>query len=232
MAQKLTYEYVKKYFEDNDCELLENIYVNSGTKMKYKCVCENISHIKFNQFRIGQRCMNCSGFQKHSQEYIEQYFKNQGCELLDVYVNNSTKIKYKCKCSKISLISFNNFKSGCRCINCKKEILSISKCGKNNYNWIKDRSKVETLQRIREKSITYTKKYRKINKIYGRHIHVDHIFPIKAFVENGIYDLDIINHISNLRVISSKENLSKKDKYNKNEFKNYLQYLFLTNMVR
>jgi hypothetical protein len=40
--KKYTIETVKQYFKDNGYELLENEYINTHTKMKYKC---NNNHI-------------------------------------------------------------------------------------------------------------------------------------------------------------------------------------------
>lgn len=45
MPSKLTYEFVKQYFKEQKCELLETEYINANTKMKYVCVCKNESYI-------------------------------------------------------------------------------------------------------------------------------------------------------------------------------------------
>jgi hypothetical protein len=54
-------------------------------------------------------------------------------------------------------------------------------------------------------------------------IHIDHIIPVKAFVENGITDPRIINHLSNLKPMFSRENLSKSWKYDIDEFEAYMR---------
>lgn len=51
MVKKLTYEVVKNEFLINNCELLESEYINSYTKMRYKCKCGNLSEIKYNNFK-------------------------------------------------------------------------------------------------------------------------------------------------------------------------------------
>jgi hypothetical protein len=57
---------------------------------------------------------------KFTFEYVYQYFLDQGCELLeDHYVNNLTKMKYRCVCGNIAYISFTCFKDrGQRCMKC------------------------------------------------------------------------------------------------------------------
>ena len=117
--KKHTFEYVKQYFKDKGCELLEKEYKNSNTKMKYRCKCGNISEICFNNFKNGQRCKKCSGNEKLTYKYVYNKFKDNDCELLEKkYKNNMTKMKYKCKCGNISKICFSHFKNGQRCRKC------------------------------------------------------------------------------------------------------------------
>jgi hypothetical protein len=54
--------------------------------------------------------------------------------------------------------------------------------------------------------------------------HVDHIFPIKAFIDYGISDLKVINALDNLRPLGAIENMCKNASYDKNEFERYLRY--------
>lgn len=119
MSKRLTYKYVRDYFKEHNCELLEKEYKNNSTKMEYRCECKNVSRITFHSFQRGRRCSKCGNNEKLTFEYVYNYFKNQGCELLDEkYVNNRTKMKYECNCGNISDICFNNFKQGNRCKKC------------------------------------------------------------------------------------------------------------------
>ena len=121
MPKKLTYDYVKNYFKEQGCELLKKKYKNNITKMKYRCSCGNISKICFASFKKGHRCMEC-GAKKHTFKYIKDYFNRHNCQLLEKeYINNSTKMKYKCSCGNISKICFHNFKQGQKCKKCGTE---------------------------------------------------------------------------------------------------------------
>lgn len=52
-------------------------------------------------------------------EYVRQFFKDHGCELLSTeYINNSTALNYICKCGEIGNTMFNNFKKRLRCDKC------------------------------------------------------------------------------------------------------------------
>jgi hypothetical protein len=53
--------------------------------------------------------------------------------------------------------------------------------------------------------------------------HIDHIFPIKAFLDYGISDLKLINDLGNLRPILAVDNHSKNARYSKEDFLLYLR---------
>ena len=112
---------VRKYFEDHDCELLETKYINSKTLMRYECSCGNDDcKIRFEDFKRGQRCIECSGNKKLTLEYVKQYFEDNDCKLIEKeYVNVDTLMEYECKCgNKECKITFSNFKQGRRCNEC------------------------------------------------------------------------------------------------------------------
>jgi len=127
MPAKHTYEFVKQYFEERGCELLEEEYVGARIKMEYRCSCENISKICFSSFQQGHRCRKCAIERnvkktKRTFKYVYNYFEKQGCELLEKeYINSKTKMRYKCSCGNISETIFNSFQQGYRC----------QKCGRN-----------------------------------------------------------------------------------------------------
>jgi hypothetical protein len=124
MGKKLTFEFVKQYFDEQGCELLEKEYINCKTKLKYKCSCGDINKINFHKFKKGQRCRKCRNVKignkkRFSYKYVYNYFKNNNCNLLEKqYIRDSIKMKYKCSCGHISKIRFNNFRKGERCIKC------------------------------------------------------------------------------------------------------------------
>lgn len=52
--------------------------------------------------------------------------------------------------------------------------------------------------------------------------HIDHVFPIKAFMEHNIHDIKIINCLENLQPLTKTDNLTKSDKYDKSHFLEWL----------
>lgn len=75
--KKHTIESVRRYFKDNNCELLEKEYKNNHYTMIYMCKCGNLSKISLSNFKKGKRCAKCGGTERHTFRYIKQFFKNK-----------------------------------------------------------------------------------------------------------------------------------------------------------
>jgi uncharacterized phage-like protein YoqJ len=176
--RKFTQTEVEQYFEDNGCKLVDK-YKDARTKMKYICSCGNASSISLDNFKKGKRCQTCANRKsreklKHSYEYIYNYFKENGCELLSsTYINGKTKLEYRCVCGNISKITFADFQRGKRCWNCKsrktgdrdrlsfdfvKKEFKVGGCILLSESYINAHQKLEYICECGEKSfITYDK---------------------------------------------------------------------------
>jgi hypothetical protein len=256
---RLTFDYVKNFFEKHGCVLLETEYKNARTKIKYKCSCGNISEIVFDSFRRGNRCRQCgqkrcADKQRYTQEEIAIIFEKKGCKLLGKYKSALKPVEYVCSCGKKSIILLNNFKLGNRCKTC-----GIAKrSGEHHYEWRKDRETKHRDDLFRQRcyklvrmvlNVTGRVKNKHTAELLGydykqlqNHItkhpnydsvkdskwHIDHIFPIKAFVDHNITDLALINCLENLRPISQFENSSKNAKYCHLEFHKWLKIKGIT----
>ena len=65
---------------------------------------------------------------KHTIEYIKNYFVERECVLLSgVYVNNATKMQFKCRCGHVSHIPFAQFRKSPQCNQCGIAQLKLSK---------------------------------------------------------------------------------------------------------
>jgi hypothetical protein len=119
--KKLTYEEVYNYFKEQGCELLEKEYINSSTKMKYRCVCGNIDYKTWIHFKRGQRCKKCGRQkqiekQKTNIEDIRKFFEKHGFVLIsNEYDNVNTVLKCKCTCGNIAFRTWAAFKQAPRC---------------------------------------------------------------------------------------------------------------------
>ncbi len=182
---------------------------------------------------------------KHDLEFVVDVFEKAGCRLINtVYNNNQELLNYECVCGRKAKISFANFQFGHRCSLCRVDNMS----GDKHHNWEPDRELLALKRKIRARSHTHIKhllkrtgknKLQKSVSILGytqkqlrEHLmshpnwplvkdgawHIDHIFPVKAFLDHGIQDLKIINCLENLRPLTSTENLKKSGKYDKIAF--------------
>lgn len=190
--------------------------------------------------------------QRLSHEYVFEYFKSQSCELLDQYIDAKTLMNFKCSCGNLGKCSWNSFFYGTRCKECGQKRLIISRSGTNNYQWIPDREKKKENDDFKQRCYkmlrialtcsgqrktcrteqmlgysiknfqSYIKNHSNWKNVEGKRWHVDHIFPIKAFVDYGIKDIQVINCLENLQPLLYNENISKSGKYDPQEFEKWL----------
>jgi len=167
MGKKLTYELIKGYFKEQSCEMLEKEYENANTPMRYKCRCGHISQTTFGNFKRYQKCKKCavktiSEKNRYSFNFVYNYFKKRDCELLEKkYKNVNTKMRYICGCGDISEISFDCFKRGHRCNECRIKKISGAKC----YLWNPDLSDEERdYSKNRQNNPLYKKWRRQVYK--------------------------------------------------------------------
>lgn len=138
----MTYDEVKAEFKRNNCELLEAEYVNTKTKMRYVCECGEESEIAYEKFKVGRRCKSCgiaknANSQRHSHEYVRNFFEERGCVLLSAeYHNTDEPLDYRCECGNISKIRFYDFKKGKRCKSCGNS--KVSELRKFSYEYVRD----------------------------------------------------------------------------------------------
>lgn len=193
--KQLSYEDVKKYFSDNQCQLLETNYINANTPMNYICSCGNESKIQFKHFKNGSRCYKC-GLDKQKRFGSENHYWNP----------DRTYVKQRELFSK-------------KCINLLRDSMKRIKLEKNNQTQVLlGYSKLEF-----QKYITSHPDYEEAN--INNDLTIDHIFPVKAFVEHGLCQeehLKIVNCLENLRPLDRRLNSSKGKKYNPEKFIEFL----------
>jgi len=251
---RLSYDYVKQFFADQGCELLEMEYKNARAKLRYRCVCGEESEIVFDSFRKGNRCRKCGNKkiaekQTLTHEHVKLYFQSKGCELLDNYVRSAIPVRYRCKCGEESKTTLSNFKKHSRCPTCSLK----GRSGENHYEWRPDRESVILEHIFRQRCYKILKcglnatgriknnrtaillgynnkqlqeritKHPAWEQVKNNIWHVDHVFPVKAFVDYNIQDIKLINTLENLRPMIGKENCGKSGSYNKSDFELWLK---------
>lgn len=249
---KRTTEEAAQYFKEQGCELLDE-YVGCMLPMDYKCSCGCYGTTTWNNFTKGKRCGNCTKHgqsKKRSLKQVKQIFKDRGCEFLDdEFMGIHHKHRYICKCGSESKITFAGFHhQGQYCFECGRQKNTVS----GNHGWIEDRKQKRLNDLFRKrcyKALNSSLKAVGKDKVgrtsdmlgYGpkelqEHItqhpnwekvkdgnwHIDHIWPIKAFVDHGIDDITLINRLDNLRPVTQVANNVKHAKYDEEAFEKWL----------
>lgn len=191
-------EFVKNYFYENGCELLEKEYKNARKKLKYKCCCGKVSEICFFSFKSGNRCRECG-----NKKVSEWLIKNRQKE------NNPRWIKDR-EAKRLN----ENF-----CENCRRMVKRTLK--------MFDQAKISKTEEILGYRFFELKAHLKSHdnwiKVKDKNWHIDHIFPLKAFVDYGILDARLANCLDNLQPMLGIENISKSAKYDREVFENWLE---------
>jgi len=119
--RKLTYQYVKNLFLNNNMELLSTDYQNTQQKLKYICLKCKYEGVKtFGNLSQGKGCPSCAGILKYTYEEAKYFFFKKDMKLLSKeYKNNLQKLKYKClKCGYIGTKALGSLLSGNLCPSC------------------------------------------------------------------------------------------------------------------
>jgi hypothetical protein len=186
-------------------------------------------------------------------EDIEKYFESQGCVLLSKYTHHRIRLQYRCSCGNISTTLWHDFKAGHRCEMCGHIRTGQKLTGNANGGWKHDREAVwakrnaqrrmgqllrnclKRLGRCKEERtsdilgysphelMAHIQAHWNWVNVDPNNYHIDHIFPIQAFIDHGISDPRIINALDNLRPCKPFDNLSKGDWYNEEHFVTYCQ---------
>lgn len=249
---KRTTQEVAEYFKQHGCELLGVYRgALSPMSYKCSCgQYSQISWNSFSNGKRCGHCVKHGQKKKRSLEEIRQIFEERNCIFLDEeFKDIHHKHRYRCKCGTESEISFAAFHHQAQnCKFCAKEKCS----GVNHHSWHKDREKyrkdrlfatrcgnmvrrvLRSLNKLKisrssdilgydsETLLHHIKSHPSWSSIDGDDWVIDHIFPITAFIEHGVYDVVIINCLDNLQPLSSFANLSKGNRYNKEEFRQWL----------
>jgi hypothetical protein len=138
---RLSYDIVKKSFENRGYTLLEMKYINSTTRMRFNCLIHGEQTITYNSLRCGGGCMDCgiesrSNKHKLSIEFVKQEYKNRRYTLLeDYYINSTTPMKYLCNIHGEQIGTYNNLRSGSGCLLCGTLMVKKKNSGENCWNW-------------------------------------------------------------------------------------------------
>lgn len=197
-----TFEEVKDFFDKAGCVFLDDFYINAHNKINFICSCGAKAKKCLYDFLRGGRCSNC---------WHDRSADGQRGEKSSMYNPDRELIKLKSKIND----------------KCKHMVQNCLKITKKN----KSRKTEELLGYTRTDLLNRIQNHSNWNYVKTTNWHLDHIFPISAFVEYNILDLKMINALDNLQPLLAKDNLSKNDKYDYQEFIKYLTNKYGTEVL-
>ena len=113
MGKKLTYDYVKRYIENEGYELLSKEYLGYKAKLLVRCPNNHEYEVTYNDFQQKRRCPHCLDKINWDIEKVERAFKERGYTLLSTeYVNCKQKLDYVCPNGHKHSITISKFMSG------------------------------------------------------------------------------------------------------------------------
>jgi very-short-patch-repair endonuclease len=161
-----TYEEIKKIIEENGSKLLtlKEEYKNTKQLLKISCAkCGEVYLRSYSDFITNKNkiCLLCvikyiSQLKKHTQEYVDNFIKENNCKLLSKYNKANEYIDIECSCGNIFKTTFNDFNSGNkrRCNECSGKISN----GESFFiNWLNSNNIKYDFQKTFEdcKNLTY-----------------------------------------------------------------------------
>jgi hypothetical protein len=141
--RRLSYEDVKKSFENKGYVLLEDTYLNNRQKLKYICPNhpDKDNYITYSDFQQGVGCAYCAGLKKNTFEEVKKIFEDNNFTLLDIeYINTESPLKCHCNVHSniIQYKSLHLFKQGHKCAYCMGKIATYETSLGFNYPEIRD----------------------------------------------------------------------------------------------
>jgi DNA-directed RNA polymerase subunit M/transcription elongation factor TFIIS len=200
---KLSNEILDVRLKNRNIQRIDN-YINNNTKIQFKClICNNILFIKPNDILMNHGCSYCAKVKKLSNEILDVRLKNRNIQRIDNYINNRTKIQFKCLiCNNIWNAKPNNILDNNQiCPKC-----AIGKSEKNIYDLIYKINKFSNFHHHKLIIIN--------NKKYFVDFYFENNLGVKVIIEyNGKQHYEPVNFggISKERANINFENQQKRD---------------------
>lgn len=166
--KRITYEFIKEAFEEENYILLSKEYKNARTKLNYICSNGHTHAITWDKWKQNNRCPYCYGNVKHTYAFINNSFESDGYKILsNVYINSGVKIKYRCSVGHTHSITWDGWKQGHRCPTCATKAIAMH--NRKNIDDIRDSFKKENYILL---STTYNNNKQKLKyRCPNGHIH-------------------------------------------------------------
>lgn len=130
MGSRITISICAKIAKKNGGKILSKHYVNAKSKMTWQCAMGHKWDACYDHIRSGSWCHICNGGVRKTIEECHLLAKNIGGECLSTkYINQTKKLKWKCKCGNIFYRNYKSVKRGSWCQKCSnKTAITLEYC--------------------------------------------------------------------------------------------------------
>lgn len=130
--KKLTIDFVREKFENENYILLSSEYTGAFGKLNYICSNGHVHNISWNQWQQGKRCPYCCGNARLTIDFIKSELTKENYILLTTeYINNRQKLEYICPSGHKYSTCWDDWNRGKRCKMCD----NINRFGSGNHQW-------------------------------------------------------------------------------------------------
>ena len=133
-SMRIDIEFIRAEFKKEGYILLTTVYINNDQKLEYICPMGHRGSTSWSNWssKASNRCGICANNIKLTIEFIREEFAKEGYVLLSTeYINNRTKLKYRCKHGHTHYTTWGDWVDGCRCPTCWSESI----IGPGNPAW-------------------------------------------------------------------------------------------------
>jgi len=123
VPKKSTIQEMQKMAHKKEGSCLSNEYVNSASKLKWQCKKGHVWLATPNTIQQGSWCSSCSGKAKHTIAEMKIFAEERGGKCLSKeYIDNKTKLKFRCAEGHVWEVKANHALRGVWCPICRNNI--------------------------------------------------------------------------------------------------------------
>jgi hypothetical protein len=199
----LSYEYVKKFIEDNNCKLLSKEYFGIHDKLEIKFSCGHIGNLTFGHFKTGTRCRICfetkvaGKYHKYNEEKFLKIIEKSEMifiRFLDGCENQESRFEYKCKFGHVNTKIIKRFIKNNTCPTCAMITWGEKYSGRDASNWKGGITEMGIFfrQLLKDWKLESAKKYNYKCAITGeRFDQIHHLQPLNLIIKEALSELKL-----------------------------------------
>lgn len=202
-SNKLSIDSVRRYIEENGCQLISKEYISNREKLDIQFQCGHIYKMSLGAFKKGDRCP-CNAVSRSvrtkeakTREKVLDVLFSKGYILISFENDFCTwdgEITYKCICGNIETRGVREFMRNKICLNCSKLKQSEAQRGSKGSNW--QGGKTEFSSFVQKYLVDWKKESMKKSDykcvITGERFEdIHHLYPLNKIITLALMNLGL-----------------------------------------